>query len=77
MAEPIPEMTFLTVQDLIEITGAKHASKQIAILERYKIPHIVDANGKPKLTWYQYNNAQMYATQASNDGPDFGALDRI
>ena len=73
MAEPIPEMTFLTQQDLEEITGAKQASKQIAILERYKIPHIVDIHGRPKVTWYQYNNP-VNAVKVANDGPDFSQI---
>jgi hypothetical protein len=69
MAEPIPEMTFLTEQDIEYITGAKQAAQQIAILNRNGISHIVDKHGKPKLTWYHLNNPHRLT--AANDGPDF------
>ncbi|MCL1072942.1 DUF4224 domain-containing protein [Shewanella dokdonensis] len=72
MAEPIPEMTFLTEQEVEYITGAKIASLQISILAKNGINHIVDRNGKPRLTWYQLNNPVRYV--AANDGPDFSKI---
>lgn len=79
-ATVLPEIdsmrTLMTHEDISEITGAKQPSKQISVLCRNGIPHTVDANGRPKLTWYQYNNAHLMRQPAVNDGPDFGALDR-
>ncbi|MEL4360907.1 DUF4224 domain-containing protein [Shewanella algae] len=78
-ATVLPEIdsmrALMTQDDIAEVTGAKQPAKQIAILCRNGIPHLVDANGRPKLTWYQYNNAHMMR-KPINDGPDFSALDR-
>ncbi|MCL1038248.1 DUF4224 domain-containing protein [Shewanella submarina] len=42
--------TLMSQEDIVRITGAKQSARQIEILARNGIPHIVDANGKPKLT---------------------------
>ena len=66
--------SMMTQEDIAHITGAKQSSKQIEILSRHRIPHIVDANDKPKLTWYQYNNAHLMGAAFNDEGPDFDSL---
>lgn len=73
--EPDAMRSIMSPKDIAQVTGAKQPAKQIAVLSRHGIPHIVDANGHPKLTWYQYNNAHLMRLPADNDGPDFSVLD--
>lgn len=38
---------FLTLSDLVALTGYRMKSKQITWLQRNGVPHYVNANGKP------------------------------
>lgn len=47
----------LTEQDMIDLTGVKRASSQLAVLKKSSIRFILDHNGHPKTTWEAVNNA--------------------
>ena len=41
--------TFLTEDELVELTGAKRKSNQIRWLTQHRYPHETNANGAPKV----------------------------
>lgn len=69
------DMTILNPEELAELTGSSRANLQIEILSRNGIYHIVDRNGKPKLTWYHVNHPRTMLP--SEDVPDFSAMDAM
>lgn len=72
MGNNLPEMTLLTEQEIELITGAKIPSKQIFILSKYRINHVVDIHGRPRLTWYQLNHPQK--SMSFKEIPDYSSL---
>ncbi|WP_350355024.1 DUF4224 domain-containing protein [Shewanella alkalitolerans] len=72
MSNKPPEMTLLTEKEIELITGAKNPSKQIFILTKYRINHIVDIHGRPRLTWHQLNHPLK--SQSYKELPDYSSL---
>ena len=54
---------FLTPAELAELTGREKPSAQIRALERQGIAHVVNAAGRPVVTWAAVN-ARMGTSKA-------------
>lgn len=70
-----PDMTLLTQDELAELTGSCRAPQQIEVLAKNGIFHIVDRQGKPKLTWYHVNHPVLQELKNQYEEPDFSMFD--
>jgi len=65
-------MTLLTQPEIIALTGAERAKKQVEVLRENGVRFIVRANGSPALTWEAVNNiiapSHQSASHQANDG---------
>ena len=73
-----PMMTFMTPDDLEEGTGFKAASKQCDRLKHKGCTFIENGNGKPRLTWWEFNNPprknESELVRLKEHEPDFSAM---
>lgn len=65
--------TFLTEQEVRELTGSARKAEQSDMLRRQGINHFVRKDGRPMVTWYQVNHPYI-TTEVRGDQPDFDAL---
>lgn len=64
---------FLSVEDVIRLTGSTHAKKQIEYLKDRGIPFICDVKGRP--VPHKHYIDQIYGIKKiASIEPDFGAL---
>lgn len=66
--------------DMIELTGYEHPSKQCESLDKHGIFYLKDKNGCPKTTWFNFNHPRHLRSselQAHNDDLelDFSCMD--
>lgn len=67
--------TFLTEQEVRELTGSARKAEQSDMLRRQGINHFVRKDGRPMVTWYQVNHPHVHVhTEARGDEPDFSVL---
>ena len=50
------EKQLISHEELVEITGYEHLSKQCEVLDRHGMFYVKDRNGAPKTTWYNFNH---------------------
>jgi hypothetical protein len=67
---------FLTEAQLEFYTGRKQPAAQIRLLQKWKIRHIVNADGRPRVTWANVNGTEGGGNviQKPKVGPKFEAL---
>ncbi|WP_140921159.1 DUF4224 domain-containing protein [Limnobaculum xujianqingii] len=68
---------FLTVDEVIELTGFKKQSCQCEALTANGFSYAKDAEGRPKLTWTHVNavlNGQINTVIYQDERPNFGAI---
>lgn len=66
-------MTCLSKEDLFELTGSKHISKQKAILEQHGIYYINKWDGTITTTWEHVNNPSSQSAR-NDEEPDFDQI---
>lgn len=66
----------LSQSELVEITGYAQSKKQCEALASRGIPHTVDRNGRPVLTWAVFNMALLRRSGevANDDGFNLEAI---
>jgi hypothetical protein len=66
--------TFLTDDELIELTGAKRKSNQIRWLTQHRYPHETNANGAPKVLRCYLERRLGESTKTAGNQPNFGSI---
>lgn len=51
-----PDMTLITDEEMLEITGAHFPTKQCQILKEHGIAFVRRLDGRPRTTWFNFNN---------------------
>ena len=64
-------MSFLTDDELTYYTGYKQAAAQVRFLQRWQVRHVVNAIGRPRVTWEAVNGSEKPRVR-----PNFAALDK-
>lgn len=70
----------LSTDEMKKITGYDQPTKQCQILEDHGVFFVKDRNGFPRTTWYHFNHPshlRFSEKNASNEEPDFNALDAL
>jgi uncharacterized protein DUF4224 len=60
---------FLTDSELEYYTGYKQAAAQIRFLQKWRVRHVINGAGRPRVTWDAVNGAEKPRT-----APNFAAL---
>lgn len=75
MKAPTPDAlhvnAFLTDAELEFYTGYKQSAAQIRFLQKWKVRHVVNGAGRPRVTWEAVNGYEKPRV-----GPNFAALDK-
>ena len=66
--------TFLTVDELAELTGFRRKTNQIRWLAQHRYPHEINANGAPKVLRCYLERRLGESTKPTGNQPNFGAL---
>lgn len=64
-------MSFLTDAELVFYTGYTQPAAQIRFLQKWRVRHVVNGAGLPRVTWAAVNGAEK-----PRNGPNFEALDK-
>ncbi|WP_263063302.1 DUF4224 domain-containing protein [Dickeya dadantii] len=74
-----PNMTLITDEEMIEITGARYPGVQCQILQEHCIAFVRRRDGRPRTTWYNFNHPLNTRNQLPEPKPkiepNFAALD--
>lgn len=65
-------MIFLTDEEMIEMTGYRQPAKQIRWLQKWRIRHTVNRDGRPKVT-----RAAVEGSETPKTTPNFAALRKV
>lgn len=66
------DMIFLTDEEMIELTGYRQPAAQIRFLQKWRIRHVVNRNGRPKVT-----QAAVEGSERPKTSPNFKALHQV
>ena len=67
--------TFLTQEDMLDLTGYKQAAKQIEQLKKMRIPFHVNAAGHPKVARATIEGQRAKTTEANKTwSPSWGGV---
>jgi Domain of unknown function (DUF4224) len=64
-------MSFLTDADLEFYTGYTQPAAQVRFLQKWRVRHVVNRDGRPRVTWEAVNGSEN-----PRKGPNFAALDK-
>lgn len=64
-------MSFLTDTEIEFYTGYTQPAAQIRFLQKWRVRHVVNGAGRPRVTWEAVNGSEK-----PRKGPNFEALDK-
>jgi Domain of unknown function (DUF4224) len=62
-------MSFLTEPEVEYYTGYRQSAAQVRFLQKWKVRHVVNGLGRPRVTWDAVNGSEKPRV-----GPNFAAL---
>ncbi len=65
---------FLTLEELEDLTERKRKADQVAWLRRQRIPHLIGANGHPRVSRAFVENVLAGRRNATEPEPNFDAI---
>ena len=66
--------TFLTEEELVDLTGFRRKSNQIRWPTQHRYPHETNANGAPKVLRCYLERRLGESAKTAGNQPNFGAL---